>query len=156
MQKEVTEFVGHILSGNVPVDVVERARMQLRIADEYESIGDYIATILKLSLKQRKSGSQFSDEAKAEIAELHDKAQAYVELVSEAAKENYAEVLSKARVQGDAITHAMKESRQKHLVRMESRDTSPLSSLVFTDILNAYRRIKDHGLNIAEAVAGEK
>ena len=156
VQKEVTEFVGHILSGNVAGDVVEKARMQLRLADEYESIGDYVAAILKLCLKQQKSDIKFTDEGKAEIIALHDKVQSYVDLVAEAAKENYVEVLSKARVQGDAITHAMKESRDKHLVRMESKAASPLGSLVFTDVLNSYRRIKDHGLNIAEAVAGEK
>ncbi len=156
VQKEVTEFVGHILSGNVAGDVVEKARMQLRLADEYESIGDYVAAILKLCLKQQKSDIKFTDEGKAEIIALHDKVQSYVDLVAGAAKENYVEVLSKARVQGDAITHAMKESRDKHLVRMESKAASPLGSLVFTDVLNSYRRIKDHGLNIAEAVAGEK
>ena len=63
---------------------------------------------------------------------------------------------SKARVQGDAITHEIKESRDNHLTRMERKDASPLASLIFTDMLNAYRRIKDHGLNLAEAVAGEK
>ena len=34
--------------------------------------------------------------------------------------------------------------------------TTPLHSLVFTDMLNNYRRMKDHSLNIAEVIAGEK
>ena len=156
VQKEVTEFLAHILSGNVAGDVVEKARMQLRIADEYESIGDYVAAIFKLYLKKQKSGIKFSSEARAEIQLLHDKVQAYVELVNEGTKANRPGVLSKARVQGDAITHEMKESRDKHLSRMETKHAPPLASLVFTDVLNAYRRIKDHGLNIAEAVAGQK
>ncbi len=156
VQKEVTEFLGHILSGNVARDVVEAARMQLRMADEYESISDYIAAILKLYLKKQKSGIQFSKEARAEIAMLHDKVQAYVELVNDGAREKRPEVLSKARIHGDAITHEMKSFRDNHLIRVGTKQATPLASLVFTDILNAYRRIKDHGLNIAEAIAGEK
>ena len=71
-------------------------------------------------------------------------------------KEDNAEILSKARIQGDAITHLVKESRTKHIGRVENGRTSPLKSLIFTDMLNSYRRIKDHTLNIAEALAGEK
>jgi phosphate:Na+ symporter len=156
MQKEVTEFLGHLLSGNVSVDVVERARMQLRMADEYESIGDYVASILKLYLKKQKSGIRFSDEGWNEILALHDRVEEYIELVTHAAREDRVEVLSKARVRGDAITHEVKQSREKHLTRVETKHATPLASLVFTDMLNSYRRIKDHALNIAEAVAGEK
>ena len=156
VQKEVTEFVCHILSGNVATEVVEEGQMQLRMADEYESISDYIATILKLHIKKQKAGLEFCDDENDEIARLHSRVQAYVELVNEDARANRAEVLTKARVHGDAITHDIKEVRRNHLLRMESRHVTPLGSLIFSDILNAYRRIKDHGLNIAEAIAGEK
>ena len=36
MQKEIVEFLGHVLSGNVPQETMLEARKQLRIADEYE------------------------------------------------------------------------------------------------------------------------
>ena len=156
MQKEVTEFVTHMLSGNISADVIGQARMQLRIADEYESVGDYIAAILKLYIKKNKAGIEFTDESWKEVTDLHDRIQGYLALVNEGIKESRGEVASKARVQGDAITHEIKESRDNHLTRMERKDASPLASLIFTDMLNAYRRIKDHGLNLAEAAAGEK
>jgi len=156
VQKEVTEFLGQLLSGNIAGKVIEESRMQLRMADEYESVGDYVAAILKLYLKKQKANIHFSEEGWAEMIALHDKVQSYFELVNNSVQKNRPEVLSKARIQGDAITHEMKESRSRHLTRMETKRATPLASLVFTDMLNAYRRIKDHGLNIAEAVAGEK
>jgi phosphate:Na+ symporter len=156
VQKEVTRFVGRVLSGRVASNVTKEARMQLRIADEYESVSDYIAKVLKLYLKKQKAGITFSDEGWRDILVLHDKVQAYIELVSKAVEEERPEVLSKARVQGKAITHQMKESRERHLTRLETARATPLASLIFTDMLTAYRRIKDHGLNIAEVVAGEK
>jgi phosphate:Na+ symporter len=156
VQKEVTEFVTHILSGHVSGDVVDQARMQLRMADEYESVGDYIAAILKLYLKKSKAGIKFSDKSWKDITDLQDRIQNYMDMVNDGIRDDRGEVLSKARVQGDAITHEIKESRERHLLRVESKDIGPLASLIYTDMLNAYRRIKDHGLNLAEAVAGEK
>jgi phosphate:Na+ symporter len=37
-QKEITEFLSSLLSGNVPHKVMNNGRIQLRMADEYESI----------------------------------------------------------------------------------------------------------------------
>jgi Na+/phosphate symporter len=50
----------------------------------------------------------------------------------------------------------MKESRREHLEHLQHEQVSPYLSLVYTDMLNYYRRMKDHALNIAEVVAGEK
>ncbi|MBN1442947.1 MAG: hypothetical protein JXA90_09565, partial [Planctomycetes bacterium] len=61
-----------------------------------------------------------------------------------------------ARSRGTAITHTMKQSRARHLARVGTGTTTPLKSLFYTDMLNSYRRIKDHALNIAEVLAGEK
>jgi phosphate:Na+ symporter len=64
--------------------------------------------------------------------------------------------LAKAHSEGDLITRKMKDLREKHLQRVQTRQVSPLKSLIFVDILQSYRKIKDHALNVAEAVAGEK
>lgn len=156
VQKEVTEFLGHMFASNMTTDLVENCRMQLRMADEYESISDYAAIILKLHLKGKKTGVRFTDEGWKDMLALHDKTAEYVELVNACVKEERVEGLTKARVSGDAITHEMKEARDAHLDRLAKKQTDPLASLIFIDMLNAYRRVKDHGLNIAEAVAGEK
>jgi phosphate:Na+ symporter len=156
VQKEVTEFLGSLLSGNVSYDVVERGREQLRMADEYESISDYLANILKLHIKMRKGEMFFSDEEDAELLHLHDEVDAYVQMVTAGVKDDRKEIVSKAKTQGDAITYAIKELRTRHLERVSDQSTGPLPSLIYTDTLNAYRRVKDHAQNIAEALAGEK
>ena len=50
----------------------------------------------------------------------------------------------------------IKEYRAKHLARVGTGNTTPLKSLFYMDMLNSYRRIKDHALNIAEVLSGEK
>ena len=156
MQKEVTEFLTQILSGNIPHDVVVNGRRQLRMADEYESASDYIVSILKLHLKLRNAKLELSDEGKMEILELHDHVSDYMDMINAAVRQNHGRIVSEAYKQGNIITNLMKELRSKHLERVEAGSVSALKSLIFTDILTSYRKIKEHVLNIAEALSDEK
>jgi phosphate:Na+ symporter len=156
VQKEVTEFLGSILGGNVSHEVVKSGREQLRMADEYESISDYLAAILKLYIRMEKEELAFTNQETEELLALHGEVAAYVKMISESVKGERPEIITKANTGGDAIAFNIKELRAKHLERVGEKIMTPLHSLIYADILNAYRRVKDHALNIAEAVAGEK
>jgi phosphate:Na+ symporter len=156
MQKEIVEFLGSVLSGSVPHDVVEEARKQLRIADEYESVSDYVVGILKLHLKAHSLDLSLSQADKDDVLKLHDRVSGYIEMISEAVGLGNSEILSKACAEGDIITRMMKDLRNAHIERLERKDASALNCLVVVDMLQAYRKIKDHAFNIAEALAGEK
>jgi phosphate:Na+ symporter len=159
VQKEIVEFLGEIMAGNISHEVIDEGRRQLRMADEFESISDYITAILKLRLKMRDSDLHLTDEGKDEILKLHDKSVKYLDLVNNKALEDNgekAEFLSEAQTKGNAITAFVKECRNRHLTRVGQGRATPLKSLIFTDMLTSYRRIKDHAFNIAEVLAGEK
>ena len=66
------------------------------------------------------------------------------------------EILNKAMSENAAIRHKIKSFRSSHLNRLSSEQTSPLMSLGYMDLLNSYRRMLDHALNIAEVLCGEK
>ena len=156
VQKEVVEFLGNIMSGNIPHEVIDQGRHQLRLADEYESISDYITNVLKLNLKMRDLEQQMTKEGLREMLELHDAVTSYIDMINASVRDDNADILLEAETRGKSVTRLMKECRTKHLDRVEKKQTTALKSLIFTDMLNAYRRIKDHGLNIAEVMAGEK
>jgi phosphate:Na+ symporter len=156
MQDEVTDFLSRILSGNISSDIVDSGREQLRMADEYESVSDYYAKILKLNLKRIKNEIDFTVGGRNDLLALHDKVDEYLRLISDGVATRRVEVLSKARIQGESIDVLVKESRKRHLAQVGNESANPRSTLIFTDMLNAYRRVKDHVLNIAEALAGEK
>lgn len=156
IQKEITEFVGHVLSGQISRESAQNARMQLRMADEYESISDYLSIILKLYLKGKNSGIRLANGESSDLLKLNKMARNYVEIINEGLKENRVEVLSKAKTIGDSYNYTIKEMRERLLNRMEQNQVSPLECLIVSDLLSSFRRVKDHGLNIAEAVAGEK
>ena len=80
----------------------------------------------------------------------------YIDYVNKGVHLRNVDILAKAIPRGDSITHFVKQCRSRHLEHVGTEHTSPLKSLIITDMLNAYRRIKDHSLNIAEALAGEK
>ena len=103
-----------------------------------------------------KSDMKMPDEAARDFAELHEQVEKYLEFINESVREENADILAKATSWGNKITRHMKEYRSSHLERVEAGQTSALQSLIITDILNSYRRVKDHALNIAEVLAGEK
>jgi phosphate:Na+ symporter len=152
VQREITEFVCRMLSGNVPHHLIVEARRQLQITDEYESISDYLVAILKLHLKRLNADLPLSEDGLQEILQLHDMVTDYTIMISEAFVNKAPDMLSKAYSEGEAITCYMRTCRDKHLARITNKDAPPLSSLVFTDMLTSYRKIKDIVMNIAEAM----
>ncbi len=158
VQMEIMEFLGDIMSGNISHDVVHEGRSQLRISDEFESISDYITNILKLRLKIQDTNQTMSPQGLRDISDLHDAVAEYIKLVSSAVQdeEKSPEFFTEAKIKGLAVTKLMKECRTRHLSRVGTGDTTPLKSLIYTDMLTAYRRIKDHAFNIAEVLIGEK
>ncbi len=158
IQKEVAQFLSNVLSGNISHEVVERGTRQMRMADEYESVSDYITAILKLRIKMTKNSQKISPEGLEDLNDLHDRVSEYIDLINDAVENNNIEVgfYEKFRTMGTSITKVMKTYRSSHLKRVEKGAATALKSLFFTDMLNSYRRIKDHAFNIAEVLAGEK
>ncbi len=156
VQKEIVEFIGHIMSGNISHETMKTAREQLRMSDEFESISDYVVTILKLRLKMRDTDQVLSPEALEEILQLHDMVTGYIRDVNLAVESENGAFLREAMTRGTEITATMKDCRSKHLARVGDGKATPLKSLIYTDMLTSYRRIKDHAFNIAEVLAGEK
>ena len=57
VQIEITTFLTNLLSQPISHELAQEARSHLRLADEYESVSDYITNVLKLYLRLRDSYS---------------------------------------------------------------------------------------------------
>jgi len=156
IEKEVTQFVSHILSAQLPNSLIDEARKHLRLANEFESVGDYLEKILKLHLRKQENNIWFSYDGWDGVLDLHDRLETFLGAITGALHESKVGSLPEIRTDAVAITQHMKRARASHLERVGTEAASPLASLIFTDMLNAYRRVRDHGLNIAEILAGEK
>ncbi|MFC1736948.1 Na/Pi cotransporter family protein [Candidatus Hydrogenedentota bacterium] len=156
MQNEVVVFLTHLMSTNVPLSTADEARRQLRMADEYESVGDYVANLLKGQLRLVNKGFRLPEKNRDELLQLHDTVCSYVKMINTAYDNQNFDILSKAQTEGNGITHQVRTFRDQHLAGLTEIQIEPVASTVYTDMLNAYRRIKDHMLNVAEALAGAK
>ena len=158
IQKEIVEFIGDMMAGNVTHEITQEASGHLRMADELESISDYVESLLKLRLKVRDTGQKFSVEGLEDLTKLHDKVSEYLDMICEGISHQNStpEYFSEMQTKGLAVTNLMKECRTRHLMAVGKSKVNPLMSLIFTDMLTAYRRIKDHAFNIAEVLIGEK
>lgn len=156
VQKEVVVFLSEMLTGQVPHNTMDEARLQIRLADEYESLSDYLENILKGYIKLRDNQLNLSPDVRAELGSLHAQVSDYIQLINAAVRNEDPDILTRAQTDGEQITTHMKKLHTQHLTRLFKSEAPALKSLVYTDLLNNYRRMKDHALNISEALAGGK
>ncbi len=156
IQDEVSEFVTHLLSGNVPHSVAREGRQQMRIADEYESISDYIADLDKFDRKLRRDGHRFNADQRSRLQDLHTHTSEYVTKVNEGFAKNNANIVTQTDAMSKRVRDEIKMLRKRHLDELSSGDYPPVVSVAWLASLNAYARVRDHSQNIAEAIAGDK
>ena len=157
VQIEITTFLTDVLAGPLSHELAEEARSQLRSADEYESVSDYITNILKLHLRLQEADVKLSEEQQAELLQLHDLIDRYYGSVQTGLEtDSTAGYLQKIRKDSRDITGKIRGLRDVHWKRLSSQKVEPLISTSYMDIAVAYRRIKDHLLNIGEANVGGK
>lgn len=156
VQKEITEFLGGLMTGNITHEVIIEAQRQIRLADEYESISDYIVSMQKMRIKAHKFSLHISETGRQELIDLHNHTEDYIAMLSNAIRANQKEPLNRAYEEHKTIVRLMKKYRGNNLGRLTGKTCAPLPNLIFADMLTTYRHIAEHALNIAEVNAGEK
>lgn len=151
MQQEIVVFLTALLSQELTSKITKEAQEQLRRADEYESVADYIIRVVKLLLRLQNAKVALEKEETDDIIEIHTAVGEYYKMIFEGHKKRDSRILIVARPRGAAITHMFRRMRSRHLSKLSQHHLDPLVCTLFPDILAAYRRVKDHSRNIAEA-----
>ncbi len=156
VQEEIVRFLGQLVSGQISHTVMDTARRQLRLADEYESLSDYILSEAKGMAKLRKNGIALHPNSLRDLRHLHERTAAFVHMVREAMEQDAEDCMTAMSAAGAEVVRLMKECRRRHLALLVQHDLRPLESTVYMNMLNYYRRMCDHAFNIAEIVGREK
>jgi len=156
MQVEFVQFMSHLFGSDVPHNVVWEARDQLRLVDEYESISDCIASGFKSKRLLTKRDLEMPEAERQEILELHQTVSGYMAVVNRAYNENNIDLLDGAITAGEEITKQAKVLSKSLLKRMPDDRLSPFVSTSYSRQVSAYRRVRDHLVNIIEVLKGEK
>ena len=158
VQKEVTEFLGSILSKRLPLDVAERARRLLRLTDELESVSDECATVLKVVKRLRGQGQRISQVSAAALLDVHERISAFADDITPLIRSPRVPFdLEAIQRRSSELHDFIRERRRVQLGRVGPEDPgSSVRVLGELDIINAYERIRAYYLNCAETLAGGK
>jgi len=158
VQKEVTEFLGSMMTKRLPQDVSARAQRLLRFTDELESVSDEAAAVLKAVKRLRKQNQKMSEQSVQLLLSVHDRVAAFALRVTPWIR-SPRPVIDVREVQNESknIHEFIRTCRQTQLGRVGPEDPgSAIRVLAELDIINAYELIRSYYLNIAETVAGGK
>ncbi len=156
IQKEMFGYLKELLKKDMLDSNVDKARNQLALVDEYESLSDYITDIMKLHLKLKGNQLTLNTQKKSGIYELQEEIEEFLEFVAVAYKNNQKDIMIDAVNKSNRITAKFKKLRDEHLARIVSGDVDPMVSSIYMDILTNYRKLKNHIYHIAEVISGEK
>lgn len=156
IQDEIAEYNIHLLSGNVPHAAADEACRQLRMADEYESVSDYVADLDQFDRKLRRDLHRFTTMQSEGLASLNSQVVAYLQSVNKALADDNSNVLVETTPASKRIKRQIKQLRREHLSELKGGSLPPQVSVAYMASLNAYSRMVDHLFNIAEAISGEK
>ena len=158
VQREVTEFLGAIMSKRLAIDVSERARRLLRLTDELESVSDECAKVFRVVKRLRDEKQKMSEKSAALMLDIHDKVASFAcditPLICSPRKPFDLAAFQKTSSQ---IHEYIRAARRVQLGRIGPEDPgSSIRVLGELDIINAYERIRAYYLNCAETLAGGK
>jgi len=156
IQDEIAVFVTNLLSGSLPHSVADEARRQLRMADEYESVSDYIVNLDKFDHKLRRNNHRFSKSQRTDLASLNKHIAEYLALINQSLTSGNTNVVTQTSAISKRVKDEVKLLRRKHLEELSGGAIEPAITVAFLASLNAYARVRDHSENIAESISGEK
>ncbi len=154
VQDEVIDFIAKLMAENLTKDLAASAREQVRLAEEFETISDYLIGVLKSNLKMQESGLALPDEIHAYLAGLHKDAALMIAEVRKTYSERKSPVVLFNSIDEKHRSYIprVKGIRGKFAQMMFSEKIDPAVIIAVNYQLNAYRRISEHLLNIVEAM----
>lgn len=152
-QEELTNFLTKLLSNRASRVVAVDAERHMRMSDDIETASDYATQVLKLHLRMEEKRVSFDKEHFTGIIELHDKTTKLIEelqvFLEQPIKSD--SLLSSIRQHGSHITSLVRDLRSMHWSHLSEALYDPLVTTTYTDVLNAYRKIKEHIITATEA-----
>lgn len=149
-QKEITDANFVILNKNITDKMKMDTRNNLEICDEYETISDYLMRVTNSLKKLQDNTINLTEDEKTTLKEFNEETRELFRNVNTAYALKNKEILMKAVIKANKITEKYREAKHIHL--QDGGQENPIAMLTtsYMDILNHYRRVRDHIFNIIE------
>lgn len=152
-QKEISDVNFRILNGNLDVENAEETRENLQACDEYETVSDYILRVAKTIKKLRDNDIELSEYKINTLSKLHSHVVSLFEDINKAYELRDRDLFVASIKKCNFIKEEYKKARREHLEHVANNIMPAMLSTGYMDILNNYRRIKDHLYNMVEIFA---
>jgi phosphate:Na+ symporter len=154
MQKEITTFTVSLMqAGQAGMEQADLAFAYIRAADELESITDYAASLVVYLKRLEKNDLDFSKEAWKDLEDFHARVFDFFTLVGKILQSEDSDTGSAVWEETGRLNEVANAIRDAHLGRMKAGSCSALAALIFSDMVIALRRIKNHTVNFYEALS---
>ena len=156
MQHEITTFIVTLMqSGGASTAQSDRAYSYVRAADELESIADYAANLCSYMKRLDKHELDYSEDGWRDLHNFHHEVFAFFTQVCRAFNDEDVSSTRKIYDEATRLNDLADEVRKAHLDRMKDGSCGALPALTFSDMAVALRRIKNHTVNLHEALFHE-
>ncbi|MGL5655736.1 MAG: Na/Pi cotransporter family protein [Fusobacteriaceae bacterium] len=149
-EKEITDANFAIMHKGLDESEISETRENLIVCEEYESISDYQLRISKTLKKIIDHDVYLDDMRKNTIVNLHNDIEAIFKDVNTAYRTNSKDAFILALKKCNNIKGTYHKARQLHLDNIPTELKDAMLSTGYMDILNYYRRIKEHLYAIIE------
>ncbi|MBR6388442.1 MAG: Na/Pi cotransporter family protein [Thermoguttaceae bacterium] len=153
VQDETIDFISKLTTKTFSVDLASSAREQIRLAEELETISDYLVGVLKSNLKlknaQLELPKMITDKTPGFLQNVDRILEWLEQNFSRRRHERLAGPMAEWRRQ---YVDEIKETRDSFMQHMFEEENDPLVIVAVEYQLNAWRRMYEHLLNIAEAM----
>jgi phosphate:Na+ symporter len=159
IQMEMTLFITEVMQLAMTADGAKRGYGLIRLSDEFESVVDYCQSLAKYRQRMHRDNLKFTDDAQSDLNDLLDRVGSFLRasaafvIDNQEAEMNDEEVRDLIRM-SDAIGERADQVRDAHLLRVKEGRCDALAGLVFSDMIVAMRRIKNHSVNLIDARVG--
>lgn len=152
MNKEISQYISHILVRNHSGQSVASINEYFLITGNIERIGDHASNIGGYAETIKRLSITFSELARSELAEMQAVTRKALQLVLNR-EGDPADWLAEVAAIEQRIDDMTRTYRQFHLDRMHQGLCSEEACILYSELLTDFERIGDHVLNIGQSYA---
>lgn len=150
IQKEITVFLVKLSENSLTTDESNLAQSIMREADELESVADYLERLSRYTTRSP-IHEVLKDESREEFFAFYDEVEKFYNGIAKRIKSTESMDLQIVNRKSEELRQRAQTIRKNHLVRVSKGQMDPLTSLTYSDMVVALRKIRSHTQNIAEA-----
>ena len=156
IQHDVTTFLARVLTGTLSAAQSDECRALIRAADEIESVADYCERLANYRRRLMREGANLDDSGLRDLQSYLERTTSLFEDVTDRIRRNESGWLDAVATKGQYLATEADTLREANLQRLTNQRIAPTAGIFFNDMLVAMRRIRNHSLNLAEAMLGKK